>query len=102
MSESQDIKPRAEDSLVAPTPQNTPLNTQVLANRPAGQGKPQVEDVAEDDEDDGEDVSGMNPASLLANVSYLALPLAPSSPSPAMCSEICAQMFWVSLFGLRE
>lgn len=69
MSESQDIKPRAEDSLVAPTPQNTPLPNQVLASRPAGQGKPQVEDVAEGDEDDGEDVSGMNPASLLASVS---------------------------------
>lgn len=70
MSESQDIKPRAEDDLIAPTPQNTPLNTQVLANRPAGLGKPQVEDVAEDeDEDDAEDVSGVNPASLLASVS---------------------------------
>lgn len=69
MSESQDIKPREEDDLVAPTPQNTPLNTQVLANRPAGLGKPQVEDVAEGDEDEGEDVTSMNPASLLASVS---------------------------------
>lgn len=72
MTESQDIKPRPEDDLVAPTPQNTPLNTQVLANRPAGLGKPQVEDVAEDeDEDEGEDVSGVNPASLLASVSIV-------------------------------
>lgn len=73
MSESQDIKPRAEDDLVAPTPQNTPLNTAVLANRPAGLGKPGVEDVAEGDEDEGEDVTSMNPASLLASVSLLLL-----------------------------
>ncbi|WOO82498.1 Putative nucleosome assembly protein [Vanrija pseudolonga] len=76
MSQSQDIKPRQEESsIVAPTPQNTPLATQVLANRPAGLGKPQVEDVAEDEEDDeGEDVTGVNPASLLAsNPALLAL-----------------------------
>lgn len=72
MSGSQDIKStRPEDSLVAPTPQNTPLNTNVLANRPAGLGQPRVEDVAEDDEEDGEDVTDANPASLLANVSVL-------------------------------
>lgn len=75
MSQSQDIKPRQEESsIVAPTPQNTPLATQVLANRPAGLGKPQVEDVAEDEEDDeGEDVTGVNPASLLASVSVTAV-----------------------------
>jgi hypothetical protein len=67
MSESQDIKPRVEDDLVAPTPQNTPLNTHVPTSRPAQ--KPKVEDVAEGDEDEGEDVSSMNPASLLASVS---------------------------------
>jgi hypothetical protein len=69
MSGSQDIKPRLEDDLVAPTPQNTPLTTGVLTSRPAGLGKPHVEDVAEDEEEDGEDVSGANPASLLASVS---------------------------------
>jgi hypothetical protein len=72
MSESQDIKPRVEDDLVAPTPQNTPLNTHVPTSRPAQ--KPKVEDVAEGDEDEGEDVSSMNPASLLAsNPALLAL-----------------------------
>lgn len=70
MSESQDIKQtRPEDDLAAPTPQNTPLTTGVLTNRPAGLGKPHVEDVAEDEEEDGEDVTGANPASLLASVS---------------------------------
>ncbi|KAL7423496.1 histone chaperone [Cryptotrichosporon argae] len=78
MSESQNIKPRADASLgVAPTPQNTPLNTQVLAGRPANVGRPQVEDVPEDeDEDDAgdDDVTGANPASLLAkNPALLAM-----------------------------
>ncbi|GMK59121.1 hypothetical protein CspeluHIS016_0701360 [Cutaneotrichosporon spelunceum] len=74
MSESQDIKPRLEDDLIAPTPQNTPLTTHVPTSRPAGAGKPQVEDVAEGDEDEGEDVTSMNPASLLAsNPALLAL-----------------------------
>lgn len=67
MSESQDIIGRPEDSLAAPTPQNTPLNTTVLTSRPAAIAKPHVEDVAEDDEEDEE--VGANPASLLANVS---------------------------------
>jgi nucleosome assembly protein 1-like 1 len=54
MSSSQDIKGRDHSSDPAPTPQNTPLDTAVLANRPANMGKPTVEDVAEgDDEDDG-------------------------------------------------
>ncbi|BEI89766.1 uncharacterized protein CcaverHIS019_0211280 [Cutaneotrichosporon cavernicola] len=66
MSESQDIKPRMEDDLIAPTPQNTPLTTHVPTSRPAGAGKPKVEDVAEGDEDE-DDVTSMNPASLLAN-----------------------------------
>lgn len=71
MSSSQDIKGRDHSSDPAPTPQNTPLDTAVLANRPANMGKPTVEDVAEgDDEDDADDVPGMNPASLLANVSF--------------------------------
>jgi hypothetical protein len=67
MSESQDIKGRPEDDLAAPTPQNTPLTTSVLTNRPADLGKPHVEDVAEDDEED----EPANPASLLASVSRL-------------------------------
>jgi nucleosome assembly protein 1-like 1 len=67
MSQSQQIN-RPEETLdVAPTPQNTPLDTQVLANRPATAGKPQVEDIGEGEEEDDEDV-GANPASLLAKV----------------------------------
>ena len=71
MSQSQKIQGRDASSDVAPTPQNTPLDTAVLANRPANTGKPQVEDIGEGEEDGdgGEDVSGMNPASLLAQVS---------------------------------
>ena len=71
MSQSQKIQGRDASSDVAPTPQNTPLDTAVLANRPANTGKPQVEDIGEGEEDgDGaEDVSGINPASLLAQVS---------------------------------
>jgi nucleosome assembly protein 1-like 1 len=70
MSQSQNIQAR-ESLDVAPTPQNTPLDTAVLANRPANMGKPKVEDIGEgEDEEEGEqDVGGMNPASLLANVS---------------------------------
>lgn len=75
MSESQDIFLRPEDSLAAPTPQNTPLNTTVLTSRPAAIAKPHVEDVAEDDEEEDDNI-GANPASLLANVS------APSCASP--------------------
>lgn len=70
MSQSQQIN-RPDASLgVAPTPQNTPLDTAVLANRPANIGKPKVEDIGEgeDEDDGGEDVSSMNPASLLAKV----------------------------------
>lgn len=68
MSQSQQIN-RPDSVDVAPTPQNTPLDTQVLANRPANLGKPQVEDIGEgEEEDDQEDVSGANPASLLAKV----------------------------------
>ena len=68
MSQNQDIQGR-ESLDVAPTPQNTPLDTAVLANRPANLGRPQVEDIGED-EDEGEDVGAMNPASLLAQVSH--------------------------------
>lgn len=72
MSQNQDIQGR-ESLDVAPTPQNTPLDTAVLANRPANLGRPQVEDIGED-EDEGEDVGAMNPASLLAqNPALLAL-----------------------------
>jgi nucleosome assembly protein 1-like 1 len=66
MSQNQNITSR-ENLDVAPTPQNTPLDTAVLANRPANLGRPQVEDIGEG-EDEDEDVSGMNPASLLAQV----------------------------------
>jgi nucleosome assembly protein 1-like 1 len=70
MSQNQDIQGR-ESLDVAPTPQNTPLDTAVLANRPANLGRPQVEDIGEGEDEDegGEDVGGMNPASLLAQVS---------------------------------
>ena len=69
MSQSQQIN-RSESIDVAPTPQNTPLDNQVLANRPANLGKPQVEDIGEgEEEDESEDLSGANPASLLAKVS---------------------------------
>lgn len=67
MSQNQDIQQRNEGG-VAPTPQNTPLNTTVLSSRPAGMGKPTVEDVEENEDEEGEDVGGMNPASLLAQV----------------------------------
>lgn len=73
MSQNQDIQQRNEGG-VAPTPQNTPLNTTVLSSRPAGMGKPTVEDVEENEDEEGEDVGGMNPASLLAqNPALLAL-----------------------------
>ncbi len=68
MSQNQNIQPRQDGGGVAPTPQNTPLDKTVLSSRPAGMGKPKVEDV-EEDEEEGEDVGGMNPASLLAQVS---------------------------------
>lgn len=69
MSQNQNIQGR-ESLDVAPTPQNTPLDTAVLANRPANLGRPQVEDIGEGEDEDegGEDVGGMNPASLLAQV----------------------------------
>jgi hypothetical protein len=71
MTQNQNIQSR-ESLDVAPTPQNTPLDTAVLANRPANLGRPQVEDIGEgEDEDEGEDVGGMNPASLLAQVCRL-------------------------------
>ncbi|WVQ68212.1 uncharacterized protein L199_006419 [Kwoniella botswanensis] len=79
MSQSQDIQGRTDPSLdVAPTPQNTPLDTGVLQNRPANLGQPTVETLAEgeesDGDDDAEDVGGANPASLLAkNPALLAL-----------------------------
>ena len=72
MSQSQDIKPPHPGAsvTVAPTPQNTPLDNAVLTSRPADLGKPTVEDIGEGEEEgDGEDVSAMNPASLLARVS---------------------------------
>ncbi|OCF37814.1 nucleosome assembly protein 1-like 1 [Kwoniella heveanensis CBS 569] len=77
MSQSQNIQGRTDPSLdVAPTPQNTPLDTGVLQNRPANIGQPTVETLAEgeESEEDGEDVGGANPASLLAkNPALLAL-----------------------------
>ncbi|WVR07412.1 hypothetical protein IAU60_004453 [Kwoniella sp. DSM 27419] len=77
MSQSQNIQGRADSSLdVAPTPQNTPLETGVLQSRPANMGQPTVETLAEgeESEEDGEDVGGANPASLLAqNPALLAL-----------------------------
>ncbi|ORX38628.1 hypothetical protein BD324DRAFT_574360, partial [Kockovaella imperatae] len=76
MSQSQQINRPASSTDVAPTPQNTPLDTTVLSNRPANLGRPQVEDIGENEEEDGaeEDVSGVNPASLLAkNPALLAL-----------------------------
>lgn len=77
MSQSQNIQSR-ETQDVAPTPQNTPLDTAVLANRPANIGRPKVEDIGEgEDEEEGDDSNvpaGMNPASLLAqNPALLAL-----------------------------
>lgn len=73
MSQSQQIN-RPESLDVAPTPQNTPLDNQVLANRPANLGKPQVEDIGEGEEEDDDDAPGANPASLLAqNPALLAL-----------------------------
>lgn len=72
MSQSQQINRPDHSTDVAPTPQNTPLDNQVLQNRPANMGKPTVADIGEgedeDDADDGEDVGGLNPASLLAKV----------------------------------
>lgn len=72
MSQNQNIQAR-ENLDVAPTPQNTPLDNAVLANRPANIGRPKVEDIGEgeDEEEGAEDVGGMNPASLLAQVSCL-------------------------------
>jgi nucleosome assembly protein 1-like 1 len=72
MSQNQDISGRTNTD-VAPTPQNTPLDTAVLANRPANIGRPKVEDIGEgeDEEEGGEDVGGMNPASLLAQVGLI-------------------------------
>jgi len=72
MSQNQNITSR-ENLDVAPTPQNTPLDTAVLANRPANLGRPQVEHIGEG-EDEDEDVSGMNPASLLAQVGLFLYP----------------------------
>jgi nucleosome assembly protein 1-like 1 len=71
MSQSQQINRSDAQLDVAPTPQNTPLDTQVLANRPANQGRPQVEDIGEgeEDDDDQDEPEGANPASLLAKVS---------------------------------
>lgn len=72
MSQSQDIQ-RADSHLdVAPTPQNTPLETGVLQNRPANLGQPTVETLQEGEEsEEDEEVGGANPASLLAQVSFL-------------------------------
>ena len=78
MSQSQNIAPRADASLgVAPTPQNTPLDTAVLSNRPATIGKTTMEEIGEgegDDDEDAEDAVPMNPASLLASVSLCCAP----------------------------
>ncbi|EIW67379.1 hypothetical protein TREMEDRAFT_40518 [Tremella mesenterica DSM 1558] len=77
MSQSQNIAPRLEASLnVAPTPQNTPLDTAVLANRPAVAGKTTMEEIGEGEGDEGveDEEAGMNPASFLAqNPALLAL-----------------------------
>ena len=76
MSQSQQINRNDAQLDVAPTPQNTPLDTQVLANRPANQGRPQVEDIGEgeEDDDDQDEPEGANPASLLAKVSFVSNP----------------------------
>jgi nucleosome assembly protein 1-like 1 len=83
MSQNQNIQPRQNEGGIAPTPQNTPLNTNVLASRPAGMGKPQVEDIGEneDEGDDGEDVGAVNPASLLAQVRAQTICVTNSPPS---------------------
>jgi len=95
MAHSQNITTRDGSSDVAPTPQNTPLDNAVLASRPANLGKPQVEDIGEGEEDDeggGEDVSGVNPASLLAKVSAKAEVQAIWMLQPeAQCAETCAE-----------
>jgi nucleosome assembly protein 1-like 1 len=81
MSSSQKINRPDHSTDVQPTPQNTPLDNAVLANRPANMGKPQVEDIGEGEEDDDEDVGAMNPASLLAKVSVACNSLT-SEPRP--------------------
>ena len=90
MSQSQQIN-RPDAALeVAPTPQNTPLDTQVLANRPANAGKPQVEDVAEGEEEDDEE-EGANPASLLAKVGSQAMGhglIAEPGPARARAAQV--------------
>lgn len=75
MSQSQDIQ-RADSHLdVAPTPQNTPLETGVLQNRPANLGQPSVETLQEGEESEEDEEAGggggANPASLLAQVSLM-------------------------------
>lgn len=101
MSSSQNIAARDHSSDPAPTPQNTPLDTKVLASRPADVGKPKVEDIGED-EDEEEDVSGFNPASLLAQVSNVCnqwLILVEPRPSRAR-----AKQAWIvgrPIFGLH-
>ncbi len=95
MSHSQNIQARDGSSDVAPTPQNTPLDTTVLASRPANLGKPQVEDIGEGEEDDdgGEDVSGMNPASLLAKVSVCDLRAARNGRSKNIGSRLARKTY---------
>jgi hypothetical protein len=74
MSSSQNIASRDHSSDPAPTPQNTPLDNQILKNRPADMGKPTVADIGEGEEEDGEeDVGGFNPASLLAQVCIMSV-----------------------------
>ncbi|WVQ74795.1 hypothetical protein IAR50_004401 [Cryptococcus sp. DSM 104548] len=70
MSQNQDIQRQDTTLDVAPTPQNTPLETGVLQNRPANLGQPSVETLAEGEEsesDEEEGTGGANPASLLAS-----------------------------------
>ncbi|ODN92780.1 nucleosome assembly protein 1-like 1 [Cryptococcus wingfieldii CBS 7118] len=68
MSQNKDIQRQDTTLDVAPTPQNTPLETGVLQNRPANLGQPSVETLAEGEESESdEEEGGANPASLLAS-----------------------------------
>jgi hypothetical protein len=66
---AQNIEPRKDTIAAAATPANTPLNVAPIS-RGVGLPKPSVATVEEDDDDeDGEDLEGGNPASMLARVS---------------------------------
>ncbi|WVN90194.1 uncharacterized protein L203_105430 [Cryptococcus depauperatus CBS 7841] len=67
MSQSQEIHRQDTTLDVAPTPQNTPLETGVLQNRPGNLGQPTVETLQEGSESEEDDITAnANPASLLA------------------------------------